>query len=142
MVTVNVILNLILIPKDIQSLGIHLFGLGAQGAAIATVTAYGVGLFYSRIIAWKLTNVRGNPRVLFHMLAAGIMTVVLYTITVAIPIGRWYILLGTGLFGLWLYLSILYLLKEFSKEDIDLFFDTLSIKKMIQYIKEEIFGKP
>ncbi len=142
MVVVNIVLNLILIPRDIQSLGLSLFGLGAQGAAIATVVAYGVGLVYSRIVAWKLTGITGNPRVLFHLLAAGIMMTVLYIITIMIPIGRWYILLAVALFGFVIYIGVLYLIREFSKQDLDLFFDALNIKKMVQYIKEEIRGKP
>ena len=141
MVVVNIVLNLILIPRDIQSLGITLFGLGAQGAAIATVIAYGVGLFYSRIIAWKLTGIKGNPRVFLHLLAAVIMMIFLYIITVTFPIGRWYILLAVALFGFGIYIGILYIVKEFSKQDLDLFFDTLNIQKMIIYIKEEIRGK-
>jgi hypothetical protein len=36
-----------------------------------------------------------------------------------------------------IYLGILYLLREFKKEDFHFFVDTLNIKKMISYIKEE-----
>ena len=67
--------------------------------------------------------------------------VVLYIITVMIPIGRWYILLAVALFGFMVYIGVLYIIKEFSKQDFDLFFDALNITKMIQYIKEEISGK-
>jgi len=76
------------------------------------------------------------------LLAAGIMMTVLYIITIMIPIGRWYILLAVALFGFVIYIGVLYLIREFSKQDLDLFFDALNIKKMVQYIKEEIRGKP
>ena len=54
MAGVNVILNLVLIPKDIQSLGIKCAGLGTEGAAIATVIAYLVGLIYIRVVSLLL----------------------------------------------------------------------------------------
>ena len=69
---VNVVLNFILIPTDIQSLGIKLMGLGAVGAAIATVIAFIVGLVYIRIMAWKITGIKGSPSIILHGIAAAI----------------------------------------------------------------------
>ena len=51
MVLCNILLNFFLVPHDIQLLGLTLFGLGAQGAAIATVISYAIGLIYSRVFA-------------------------------------------------------------------------------------------
>jgi len=56
-------------------------------------------------------------------------------------IARWYHLLASVMLGLIIYFTILFILKEFKKEDFDLFLDTLSIKKMIDYIKGELGGK-
>ncbi len=138
MVIANILLNLILIPKDIQILGLNLFGLGARGAAIATVLSYIIGLFYNRAAALKLTGVKGNPRVLLHLLAAAIMATLLYFINILFIIDRWFHLLGAALFGLCVYLGILYILNEFKKEDIIFLLDTLNIKKMLQYIRDEL----
>jgi O-antigen/teichoic acid export membrane protein len=141
MVFLNVVLNLILIPRDIRILGLDLAGMGAMGAAIATVVSYGAGLAYSRIVAWRLTGIKGNPRIVLHLLAASVMASVLYRLNTMFFIARWYHLLGFAFLGLGIYLGVLYLLKEFTKEDFDLFMDTLNIKKMFRYIKEEIRGK-
>jgi len=141
MVIINVILNLALIPKDIKSIGINLAGLGAMGAAIATVASYFVGLIYTRVMVWRLTRVTGNIRILLHALAAGIMGIILYQISNMFFIARWYHLLGVALLGLGVYLSVLYLFKEFTKDDFNFLIDTLNVKKMFGYIKEEIRGK-
>jgi len=141
MVVINVILNLALIPKDIKSIGINLAGLGAMGAAIATVISYFVGLIYVRVAVWRITNVAGNIRILLHALAAGIMGSILWYISSNLIIDRWYELLGLALFGLGLYFGILRLLGEFKKEDFDLFTNSLNIKKMFSYVKDEFKGK-
>lgn len=141
MVSINVLLNILLIPKDIQSLGINLAGLGATGAAIATVTAYGVGLIYSRIVAMRLSGAKGNPRILLHLLASIIMAGIIYWLNNLFFIARWYHLIGFALLGFGIYLGILYLLREFKKDDFYFFFETLHIKKMFVYIKDELRGK-
>lgn len=145
MVFCNIILNIILVPKDIQMLNVSLFGLGAKGAAIATVVSYGVTLAYNRIIAWKLTKVKGNPRIFLHAIAASTMALILYLIlyefNMVEQIQRWYELLGFSLIGLGIYIGILILFKEFTSKDYHFFVDTINIKKMFQYIKEEIRGK-
>jgi O-antigen/teichoic acid export membrane protein len=145
MVTINVILNIILIPKDIQVIGLNLAGMGARGAAIATVISYGFGLIYSRAMAWKLTKLKGNPRILLHALAAGFMVAIfyyiLYRLNIIDFITRWYHLLAFAFFGLMIYLVFLYLFREFTKEDFHFFIDTLNIKKMLRYMMDEIKGK-
>ena len=141
MVITNIFLNLILVPKDIQSLGLTMMGLGAKGAAIATVISFGIGLIYSRFFAWKITGVKGNWRILLHALAASIMVLFLYILLYHFGyidfILRWYHLLGVSLLGLGIYIFFLYLLKEFTKDDFKFLLDTLNIKKMINYIIDE-----
>jgi len=141
MVILNIILNLIFIPEDINSLGIKLLGLGARGAALATAISYGVGFTYSRIMAYKITKIKGNYRIVFHAFAAVIMSVFLYLINKTIVINRWYYLVFFSLMGLVLYISILIIFKEFSKQDFKFFIDLLNIKKMIDYIKKEVKRK-
>jgi O-antigen/teichoic acid export membrane protein len=140
MVCFNIVLNITLIPKNIQSLNINLFGLGAYGAAISTVISYCMGLLYCKIAAWRLLKIKINLSIIIHVIAASIMGLVLYLIdyNTIIPILRWYELLLVGLFGLGIYLGILILLKEFTKNDFTFFIDTLNIKKMWKYIKKEI----
>jgi len=141
MVLINVILNLILIPKDIQSLGLKLAGLGAEGAAIATVISYAIGLIYVRTMAWKVSKIKGNICIISHFIAALISGMVVYYISSIALIGRWYELLLLSFFGMVIYFVILFVLREFKKEDFNLFLDTFNIKKMLQYIKFELKGK-
>jgi len=146
MVCFNVFLNIILIPKDIQMLGgLRLAGMGASGAAIATVVSYGVGLSYSRIMSWKLTGIKGNPAVLLHFLASGVMVAILYftlyNLNAIELIIRWYHLLIFSLFGLGIYIGVLSLFREFTKKDLSFFLDTLNIKKMFRYVGEELKSK-
>jgi len=138
MVIANVLLNLILIPNDIRVIGLNLFGLGARGAAIATIISYSIGLIYNRAAALKLTGVKGNPRVLLHLFAAAIMAISLYFINTIFIINRWFLLLGISFIGLGIYLTVLYFLNEFDKKDLNFFLDTLNIKKMFNYIRDEL----
>jgi O-antigen/teichoic acid export membrane protein len=141
MVILNIALNLILIPRDIQSLGIKLVGLGNVGAAIATVVSYGIGLIYIRIIGWKITGISGSIRIFIHAFAALIMGIILFQITQLFYIARWFHLLGIGFLGIGIYMTILLLLREFTKEDFKLFLNTINLKEMFKYIKGEIKGK-
>jgi len=141
MMIVNVLLNLVLIPKDIKSVGVKLAGLGSEGAAIATVISYFIGLIYIRLIAWKKTGIKGNYRILLHAAAAAIMGYILWNIENVVRIARWYELLGVAALGIGLYFAILFVMREFKKEDFELFMDTLNVKKMLGYIKDEMKGK-
>lgn len=141
MVIVNVILNIILIPTDIKSLGIQLAGLGPTGAAIATVVAYFIGFVTTRVFAMKKIGIKGNFKVLIHGFAATVMGIVLYLFSQQYYIGRWFQLAAICLFGFAIYFIILFIIKEFKKDDFYFFFDNLNIKKMIMYLKDEIIGK-
>jgi len=55
-----------------------------------------------------------------------------------ILISRWYHLLIISLIGLLVYIGILYSVKEFNKEDYIFIKNTLNLKKMIIYIRDEL----
>ena len=141
MMVVNVLLNLVLIPQDIKSMGIKLAGLGAKGAAIATVISYLFGIVYIRIVAWRKTGIKGTHRIALHAIAAAITGWILWNMENIVLIARWYELLGVAALGMGIYFSILFLLREFKREDLALFMDTLNVKKMLGYIKDEMNGK-
>ena len=140
MVCFNIVLNIILIPKDIHLLGIKLFGLGATGAAISTVISYLIGLVYCRFVAWKLLKIKFNRKILLHLFSATVMGIILYWIDISniIPIERWYELIVVGILGLGIYIGILAILREFTRKDFNFIMDTLNIKKMWTYIIKEI----
>ena len=141
MVIINIILNFLLVPSDIQSLGIKLAGLGAVGASLATVIAYMFGFVYIRFMAWKLNRIKGDKCIILHAFSAIISGLIISYISLCIPIVRWYQLVLITVFGFAIYISILYLLREFKKEDYDFFMDTLNLKHMYAYIRKEIRGK-
>lgn len=141
MVAFNVGLNLILIPRDINILGLDLLGMGGEGAAIATVVAYFVGLVYTRVVAWKVSGITVNFRIGYHFVAALIMGVFISLLGEYYVIVRWYELAAFGLMGCGVYIGVLFLFKEFSRRDFNLFIDTLNVKKMFAYIKDELGSK-
>lgn len=142
----NLTLNLLLIPKDIQILGgIKFFGLGATGAAIATVISSVISLVYTRIMSYRLTGSKGNNRIFLHafaaMVMAGILYVIFYYFDYITFVTRWYTLLIIAGMGLCIYLVILALFREFTKADFWFYIDTLNIKKMLIYIRDEFKHK-
>lgn len=138
----NLVLNLVLIPADITSLGISLVGLGALGAAIATlvseITKY-VGLRY---FARKMVPIPAQWPSLYNQLAAvGGMSLILWGITILFtsPM-RIYHILPLGGVGLLIYVGFMWVLGEFDREDFVFFYDVLHPEELIAYVKEELLG--
>ncbi|MGC9445402.1 MAG: flippase [Candidatus Methanospirareceae archaeon] len=141
MLLFNVLLNLILIPRELTIIGLEGAGLGALGAAIATVIAYLIGLVYIKQVAWKLTGLKGTGRIMWHLLAAVLMgAIVMYTNNI-IAIERWYELGGVVVGGLLIYFAFLVVFRELTREDLDFFMDTLNIRELFRYLKEELRGR-
>ena len=135
-VIINICLNLLLIPEKLM--GIKLIGLGIEGAAIATLFAYLIQMIVYRVAVYKLTRTKPYSRVLFHLLAVVGMCASLYLIKTRIPIYEWYWLFGLALMGIGIYFGLLFLIREFTKEDFMFFKRTLSLKKMAEYVIGEI----
>ncbi|MFC1926806.1 flippase, partial [Chloroflexota bacterium] len=134
----NIILNLVLIPNVL--FGVKLAGLGIVGAATATVISGVVSNILLRIAAYRLTGTRQNWRLLYHFLAASIMGLILYYISVELTI-LWYHLFALGVIGLSIYLGILWLCKEFTRSDLTFFRDLASTAKMKDYLASELGNK-
>lgn len=141
MAVLNIVLNILFIPKDIRSIGINLFGFGAEGAALATTISIAYGLILSKVYTRSLTGTKWNPKILLHFAAAVIMGGVLYYISRLVSIVRWYEIGGACLLGFGIYLALLWLLREFKKDDLKLFLDILNPKGMKQYVVSELKDK-
>jgi len=141
MVGINVLLNLLLIPKDIRSFNIKLAGMAGMGAAIATVVAYFAGLLYTRIVIYRMDGTGMNVSVVKHFVASIAMGAAAGYTARFFLIQRWYELMAFAVLAMLIYLFFLILLKEFDREDWNLFMDTINPFKMISYIKEEIRKK-
>ena len=138
--SVNIILNTIFIPRwgTLTAYGLE----GATGAAIATAIAMFIGLISFRIAAKRLTGTKLIQKHIPLQLFAGvIMAGSVYAIhQLFIPYVRWYHLPVLGATGLGIYVLILYLIKEFQKEDYDFFINMIHPKEMVKYIKAEMNG--
>ncbi len=144
MCIINIALNLLFIPQWglLSPIGIN----GPEGAAAATLISSIVGIILLMLVAKKLAGIKllhlHTPR---HIIAGIIMGLILYSITYQtslLSIIRWYTFLGLSFFGIAIYLFILFIIKEFKKQDLIFFLDLLKPKKMLRYISSELKDKP
>ncbi len=124
-ILLNVILNLIFIPESVM--GIHLLGLKATGAALATLLSFLVGFFYIRYRAYKNLHVRYYWKIFLHILSAGFASLIVYFIKMKISILSWYGILGMFILFVIIYTGVLYLIKEIKKDDIRLILTILKL---------------
>lgn len=142
----NIVLNVLLIPADIKSLGIRLAGLGVTGAALATLISGLLGyaaIYYAASRFEVRVHARGFLR---HLLASAVMGGVLLAMHHfdVYAFVRWYdFLIYTALGGL-VYVATLAALGEFSRRDLDFFMRVASVREMGRYVTTELFhrGKP
>jgi hypothetical protein len=141
MCTLNITLNYLFIPKGgtLSSIGID----GPLGAAIATLISLLVGLFGFQFAAKKMTKMKIlNSHLPRHITAGVIMGLLLYYPSILfVKSVYWYHLIIFSGVGIVLYFGILFLLKEFKKQDFDFFCNMIHPKKMAVYIKSEINEK-
>jgi O-antigen/teichoic acid export membrane protein len=136
----NITLNFFFIPKNglLSSFCIN----GPNGAAIATIISMLIGFFGLRIAAKKIINIRlfqiHTPKHIFAGFIMGLVLLFCYRLT---PDVYWFLLILYSLFGLGIYLLILYLLKEFNKKDLTFFLGMIHPKDMAIYVYSELKGK-
>jgi Na+-driven multidrug efflux pump len=130
---------LIFIPKSI--FGIELIGMGAKGAALATVISSIITYIIIRYLSSRLIKTKINRRIFKHLTAAGISGCLLYLIQsfLFVP-SHFYEVIGLSLFGGFIYLIILILMRELNKKDAILIIEAFNIFKMFSYIVREIKG--
>ncbi|UCE38110.1 MAG: flippase [Thermoplasmata archaeon] len=152
---INIVLNLIFIPKQI--VGIRLLGLGAFGAAFATIISTLILLILYYIAANRLTGIRPGSCITKHLVAAliaglsliglnylldeyNVWTTIRTSQNLQIPYHLG-LLLILGFIVMIIYLAILIVLKEFKRNDLRFFLDLLHPGKMGKYIKDELKGE-
>lgn len=138
-VAANVVLNLILVPADLRSLGISLFGLGALGAAIGTLSHEAIHYVGYHVYAKRLLPIEPRWGQLVRQLAAAaVMAGVLWWLAGLVGgLLRWYHVLGFGGLGVVAYLLALRLLGGLPDEDVRFFVDTVNPGKMGRYVRDE-----
>ncbi|MBC7081641.1 MAG: flippase [Thermoplasmatales archaeon] len=126
----NVLLNIILLPR-----------IGLAGGAVAIVFSYLAGLIYIRFIAFRVAKTGGSYRIALHAISSLISYFLLTYVLRFFTVARWYHLLAFSFLGFIIYFFVLFILREFKKEDFVFFADALNPMKMIGYVKDEIKNK-
>lgn len=120
-------LNFILIPKEL--FGVPLFGLGAAGPAIKSLIIYSISISVTAIFLYSRFKIRLYWRFVFHLVAALLSGwLVELVVFLCCWIGPLYLLIKTFMF-LFGYLSILWLIKEITIDDVKYFKNIVYIKK-------------
>lgn len=132
----NIILNFIFIPSEI--FGLKLLGMGAIGAAYATLISAILGSILYRLYAYKITNSKPNLVIFIHFAASLIMALVLYLLSNRLSKVLWYHLPLFALLGGAVYVFILIILREFNRKEFHYFLDILNPVKLKNYAKNEI----
>lgn len=131
----NTILLFILVPREL--FGYTFFGLGAEGAAIASLISVFVGFILSRYYTKRVIKSNFNSKILRHWAAGLGMALTIIAITYIMTPSRWFSLLSVSGIGFLSYMGILILLKELRKRDLRFFLEILSPGKMGSYLKKE-----
>jgi len=124
----NVGLNLMLIPKY-----------GATGAGIATATSTIILFLGARASTKRLTKIKLlQHHTPIHLISGIIMGIVLNSLFAWVEVFHWYHLFIYAVFGLLIYVAMLFAFREFKKEDMKFYVDLLQPKKMINYVRDEL----
>ncbi len=129
-------LCLLLIPRGF--LGLPTPGLRNQGAAWALVAANLFNTLSIRIMAWRVSGVPANPRVLLHGAAGAVSGAFLLAWSRWVGVPSLLGLLEVGLLGLLLHLGVLYLLRELTREDFREAWDAVNPGVVAGYIAAEL----
>ena len=132
----NILLDFILVPDEIG--GLPAFGLGAKGAAISTLTALSLRAVLVRVVAFSITGSKPNKRILLHIFVATISGITLYLLSREVGWHHWLLLFIYAPLLIALYLGLLRLVGEFTKEDLRFYMDTLNLGKMKSYVLKEM----
>ena len=137
---INIALDVLFIPQwgVLTPVGIN----GPTGAAVALVVANVVGYVWVRLSARKLTGIQVVQSHTPRHIGAGVVTgIILYFIgfqSGLFPVVRWFHLILFAMIGLVIYLAVSYLLKEFTKKDLEFFLELINPKKIYHYVTSEI----
>jgi len=131
-----VILLIVLVPSRV--LGMNALGLSYQGAAIASTISAIVSYAIARWLTFNLTRAKPDPSILKHIVTAALVALIMYYASSFYAASHWYDVAVYLLVSLGAFLSILYIIKEFTAQDIRFFLNNLNIGKLGRYVKEEL----
>lgn len=136
----NVFLIIFMVPTSF--FGVPMMGMKSLGAAIATFIAGCISTVLVRYAAYKLSGAWFNSRVIIHTIAGILAIVILFLLSEQVyPVLRFYDLIVYAMISVGLYAGLLYLFREFGRDDIKLIRSVLHPREMLNYIREEAFKK-
>jgi O-antigen/teichoic acid export membrane protein len=144
---INVVLIILLVPTSF--LGLPGLGLKAYGAAIATLIAGCIATVRVRYYAHKLSGVWSNNKVFIHIIAAALSIAMLSFLANGLspffgpiyPVTRFYDLAIYGLLSAGLFVGVLFILREFGRDDFKLVKSVIHPIEMVSYIRDETTKK-
>ncbi|MHB8604306.1 MAG: oligosaccharide flippase family protein [Thermoplasmatota archaeon] len=138
----NIVLNLVLIPRDIKSIGLRLAGLGVLGAALASAASGLLGYVLFRLAAKRAIGIDETLAIPRHVIAAFVMGLALWAFeTHVLPFNRVYDLAVFGVVGGVVYLGALAILREFTFDDVRFLNNALHPGETLAYLRGELFGR-
>lgn len=119
------------------------FGLGLSytGAAMALLVGTSVGFVTVRYVVWKLTGTTINTRLALQLIGGMVTAVALLVLSGFMDISSWYTLAFFSLAAFAVFLTVLFVIREFTRKDLDYFLELVNVKKMLSYIRDELKGK-
>ena len=133
---INVAFSLICIPKEL--FGFPLLGLGAVGAAMGTLISTIFAKVIYNIAAYRITRCKQNYVILIHIISGVLMFLVLLLLKTLLHPFKWYLIPVIGLVGLIIYLFLLIVMKEFSRNEFNYFMKNINPIHVKNYTKGEL----
>jgi O-antigen/teichoic acid export membrane protein len=136
-----VVLNIIFIPEDIQSLGIKLLGLGPRGAALATLLSVVATMLTYRLFSYRYQKVIMNPKIIKFAIASLLTAGAIYLINYFLPATNIILMILYAAGGIVVYFVVLLILRALNDEDKALFKSVMNPVTMVKYIKDELLNR-
>ena len=137
--SVNILLLLVFVPTSI--VGVKMLGLAGVGAAIARTVSIIAMFLTTRFVIYRLTGTSMNPRMIVIVMAACITGLIIAFIGGFWPMAYWFGLVVYGILSFGIFATILWLLRELKREDIQYFLNVINPLEMRKYIISEIRRK-
>ena len=139
---INILLMLILVPKEIPHLGLsNLPGLGGEGAALAVLISEIVLSISLRIMCYSYLELKPQIHFFVQIFFAIIVGLGMWQIQMTVDVDRWYELFLFSALGGFLYIFVLAAAGAFTMKDFQFFWNTMNPKAMTSYIGDELKRK-
>ena len=140
--SLNILLMLILVPKQIPQLGLDgLPGMGGEGAALALLISEIVLGLSLRVLCYSSLDLKPQLHFFLQLFFALIIGLIMWQVQVSIDIERWYELFFFSALGGFLYIFVLAAVGIFRRDDFNFFWNVMNPKAMTSYVGDELTGK-